>query len=45
VHDDAEADRAVLAIRPQGRLGLGRDQGWFYPNGTVDWTEHEALMS
>lgn len=44
IHDDLQADRAVLALRPQGRLGLARDPGWFYPAGQVEWIEHEALV-
>lgn len=45
IHDDVQADRAVLAIRPQGRLGFARDPGWFYPNAAIEWLEHEALVA
>lgn len=43
VHDDAQADRAVLAIRPTGRQGFVRSAQWFYHQADIPWVEHEAM--
>jgi len=46
VHDEDQADRAVLAMRPgNSLLGLGRESGanWVYPLGQVDWVEWEPV--
>ncbi|HWP38950.1 MAG TPA: hypothetical protein VNL18_15495 [Gemmatimonadales bacterium] len=42
VHDDEEAQRAVLATIPQEFVGLDRRTAdWFYGSGEIPWTEHE----
>ena len=41
VPDDAKTERAVLTIRPREPLGFTRDLGWFYPQASIAWQEHE----
>jgi hypothetical protein len=48
VHDEDQADRAVLAERPgNGVLGLAREAGsnWSYPQGDVEWVEREPALA
>lgn len=45
IHDEDQADRAVLADRPGNtELGLVRERGsnWSYPQGQIAWVEREA---
>lgn len=42
LHDQDQADRALLVVRPQGALGFGFEAGWGYRRGTVRYVEHEA---
>lgn len=39
VLDGERTERAVLAIRPSGRFGLGYDRGWFPRQGRIPWIE------
>jgi len=41
IFDEAQADRAVLAIRPTGRLAFGQTREWWYPNVQLPFVEHE----
>jgi hypothetical protein len=42
VHDDATAERAVLAVPALGALRTEeRGAGWFYPRVAFDWVEHQ----
>jgi hypothetical protein len=41
LHDQAQADRAVLVVRPQQSLGFGFEPGWGYRRGTLTYLEHE----
>jgi hypothetical protein len=41
VHDDSQAERAVLAIRPAGTLGFELPTNWFYPAAEVGWVEYQ----
>lgn len=41
VHDDSQAERAVLAIRPTGQLGFELPTSWFYPTAEVGWVEYQ----
>jgi hypothetical protein len=43
VQDDAQADRAVLAIRPKGLDGFTLDRDWFPRRASIPWQEHEPL--
>ena len=44
VYDEAEAERAVLAVRPQGRSGFRFDSGWGYRQADISWIEHEPAV-
>lgn len=44
VFDPQRAERAVLAIKLPGRVGLRREEGWFLPQAALDWTEHEPRL-
>lgn len=44
VWDDRLAERAVLAVRPQGRTGFRFDTGWAYRQADVSWIEHEPMV-
>lgn len=39
--DDAQADRAFLAIPPLGKHGFARQPRWFYPSVELPYMEHE----
>lgn len=41
VHDPQQAERAVLAIRPTGRLSFRFAEGWAWRQSAVPWTEHQ----
>ena len=43
VWDDEQADDALLAILPPGRIGARREPRWFYHKCTVPYIEHEPL--
>lgn len=43
VHDEEQADRAVLALPRLGTIEIEeKGAGWFYPRATFEWLEHEA---
>lgn len=44
VYDEAEAERAVLAVRPQGRSGFRFDSEWGYRQADIGWIEHEPAV-
>jgi hypothetical protein len=41
VHNQDQADQAVLGIRPEGELGFGYDRDWGYRRGVLRYVEHE----
>jgi hypothetical protein len=45
VLDDAEAERALLAIRPVGTLGFAREPRWAFHKADVPFLEHEPLAA
>ncbi|HEX7050171.1 MAG TPA: hypothetical protein VF188_08230 [Longimicrobiales bacterium] len=44
VYDDRQAERAALAVRPQGRAGFRFDSGWAYRQQDLVWQEHEPRV-
>jgi len=43
IHDDEQADRAVLALPRLGKIEIEqKGRGWFYPRVDFDWIEHSA---
>lgn len=45
VHDDAKAERAVLAVRVLEEQGFQLTTEWPAESGTVIWVEHEPLVA
>lgn len=43
VFDDAQTDRAVLAIRPKGLDAFSLERDWFPRQARLPWIEHEPL--
>lgn len=43
-YDDAQAERAVLAVPPAGRLNWRIEQGWTNRQAVVSWIEHEPRI-
>ncbi|HEX6937903.1 MAG TPA: hypothetical protein VF158_00725, partial [Longimicrobiales bacterium] len=44
VYDERAAERAVLAVRPQGRAGFRFADGWGYRQADLSWIEHEPRV-
>jgi hypothetical protein len=43
IHDEEQADRAVLALPRLGTIEIEqRGRNWFYPRVDFEWTEHSA---
>ena len=45
IHDADKAERAVLAQRPDGRIGFGFEPGWFPRQGRIPWVELQAKVN
>jgi hypothetical protein len=46
IHDSDEADRAFLAIRPEGSvIGTRRDARYFFPQAEIPYEEHEPVAA
>lgn len=41
--DDAQAEQTFLALRPQAPFGFRREAGYFYPQTSLPYLEHEPL--
>lgn len=44
IFDDLKAERAVLAIAPSQRAGMGMESGWFGRTIRFNWVEHEPEL-
>ena len=45
LEDADRAERAVLARRPDGRVGFGFELGWFPRQGRIPWVEHQPKVA
>lgn len=43
VFDEARAEQALMAIRPDGRQAFRQGRDYFYPHGTLAFQEHEPV--